>query len=188
MMIIINTTSIIINIEYSTYYLDEIAILKKKVELFEASNLRLISEKEETEGIVDLSGVVKDLKKVVRDAKKKEKDDAATIVRLQTTIDNFKVQQVDDDEGVSAVKPTINKKDSVPKLPKNAAVKGKKGKGLVIEDCESADSVSSPECLHQVSKRKRATKKNGRKQAELSPADESSIEGKCFLILTILNF
>ena len=89
---------------------------------------RLVSEKEETEGVVDLSGVVKDLKKVVREAKKKEKDDAATIVRLQTTIDNFKVHQVDD-EGESAVKPTINKKDSVPKLPKNAAVKGKKGNG-----------------------------------------------------------
>ena len=182
MLIIISTTSMIINIEYSTYYLDEIATLKKKVVLLEASNHRLVSEKEETEGVLDLSGVVKDLKKVVREAKKKEKDDAATIVRLQTTIDNFKVHQVDD-EGVSAVKPTINKKDSVPKLPKNAAVKGKKGKGLVIEDCEeSAESVSSPECLPQVSKRKRATKKNGRKQAELSPADESSIEGKCFLI------
>ena len=145
MIIIISTTSMIINIEYYyTYYLDEIATLKKKVVLLEASNHRLASDKEETEGVVDLSGVVKDLKKVVREAKKKEKDDAATIVRLQSTIDNFKVQQVDD-EGVSAVKPTINKKDSVPKLPKNAAVKGKKGKGLVIEDCESADSVSSPE-------------------------------------------
>ena len=177
MLIIISTTSMIINIEYSTYYLDEIATLKKKVVLLEASNHRLVSEKEETEGVVDLSGVVKDLKKVVREAKKKEKDDAATIVRLQTTIDNFKVHQVDD-EGVSAVKPTIYKN-----VKNAAAVKGKKGKGLVIEDCEeSADSVSSPECLPQVSKRKRATKKNGRKQAELSPADESSIEGKCFLI------
>ena len=75
----------IINIEYSTYYLDEIATLKKKVVLLEASNHRLVSEKEETEGVVDLSGVVKDLKKVVREAKKKEKDDAATIVQSSSS-------------------------------------------------------------------------------------------------------
>jgi esterase/lipase len=41
MLIIISTTSMIINIEYSTYYLDEIATLKKKVVLLEASNHRL---------------------------------------------------------------------------------------------------------------------------------------------------
>ena len=141
--------------------------------MLEASNLRLVSEKEETP-VVDLSDVVKDLKKAVRDAKKKEKEASETILRLQATIETLKAQVVE--EG-SAVKPSI-KKEIVPKPLKNAA-KGKKGKGQqVSEECESADGVSSPEeSLAPASKRKRATKKTRGKEADLSPEDESSVEG-----------
>jgi hypothetical protein len=142
--------------------------------MLEASNLRLVSEKEETP-VVDLSDVVKDLKKAVRDAKKKEKEASETILRLQATIETLKAQVVE--EG-SAVKPII-KKEIVPKPLKNAA-KGKKGnKGQqVSEECESADGVSSPEeSLAPASKRKRATKKTRGKEAVLSPEDESSVEG-----------
>ena len=154
--------------------------------LLEASNLRLVSEKEETQ-VVDMSDVVKELKKAVRDSKKKEKDASETISRLQATIETLKAQVVD--EG-SAVKPRI-KKESVQKPPKNA-VKGKKAKGQqVIEDeCGSADSVSSPESQKPVSKRKRTTKKNQGKEAELSPADESSVEGLinyCNLLILFVN-
>ena len=164
----------IINNCYSMHYLDEIVTLKKKVVLLEASNLRLVSEKQEATEVTDLSGVVKDLKKAVRDAKKKEKDSSETILRLEETIETLKAQVVE--EG-SAVKPRI-KKESVPKPLKNA-VKGKKGKGQqVSEECESADDVSSPEeSLAQASKRKRTTKKTRGKEADLSPADESSVEG-----------
>ena len=165
----------IINNCYSMYYLDEIVTLKKKVLLLEASNLRLVSEKEEATEVIDLSDVVKDLKKVVRDAKKKEKEASETILRLQATIDTLEAQVV---EEASAVKPRIKKEKSVPKPLKNA-VKGKKGKGQqVSEECESADGVSSPEeSLPQAAKRKRATKKTRVKEADLSPADESSVEG-----------
>ena len=165
----------IINNCYSMYYLDEIVTLKKKVLLLEASNLRLVSEKEEATEVIDLSDVVKDLKKVVRDAKKKEKEASETILRLQATIDTLEAQVV---EEASAVKPRIKKEKSVPKPLKNA-VKGKKGKGQqVSEECESVDGVSSPEeSLPQASKRKRATKKTRVKEADLSPADESSVEG-----------
>ena len=58
--------------------------MKKKLQVLEASNRILVSEKDETDA-VDVSAI-KELKKAVREAKKKEKDDAATIVRLQTTI------------------------------------------------------------------------------------------------------
>jgi len=166
----------IINNCYSMHYLDEIVTLKKKVVLLEASNLRLVSEKQEATEVTDLSGVVKDLKKAVRDAKKKEKDSSETILRLEETIETLKAQVVE--EGSSAVKPRI-KKESAPTKPIKNAVKGKKGKGQqVSEECESADGVSSPEeSLAPASKRKRATKKTRGKEAVLSPEDESSVEG-----------
>ena len=170
-------------------YVDEIVDLKKKLQVLEASNRILVSEKDETDA-VDVSAI-KELKKAVREAKKKEKDDAATIVRLQATIDSFKVPNVEDAGAVS--KRGIKKeKDALPQ--KIAAVKGKKGKGKVIEESGSADdSASSHESQAPVTKRKRSSRKILAKEAELSPADESSVEGFtsfcfCKLHFTIIIF
>ena len=152
--------------------------MKKKLQVLEASNRILVSEKDETDA-VDVSAI-KELKKAVREAKKKEKDDAATIVRLQATIDSFKVPNVEDAGAVS--KRGIKKE-------KDAAVKGKKGKGKVIEESGSADdSASSHESQAPVTKRKRSSKKILAKEAELSPADESSVEGLTFFFFCKLHF
>ena len=159
--------------------------MKKKLQVLEASNRILVSEKDETDA-VDVSAI-KELKKAVREAKKKEKDDAATIVRLQATIDSFKVPNVEDAGAVS--KRGIKKeKDALPQ--KIAAVKGKKGKGKVIEESGSADdsASSSHESQAPVTKRKRSSKKILAKEAELSPADESSVEGLTFFFFFKLHF
>ena len=158
--------------------------MKKKLQVLEASNRILVSEKDETDA-VDVSAI-KELKKAVREAKKKEKDDAATIVRLQATIDSFKVPNVEDAGAVS--KRGIKKEKDAPPQ-KIAAVKGKKGKGKVIEESGSADdSASSHESQAPVTKRKRSSKKILAKEAELSPADESSVEGLTFFFFCKLHF
>ena len=78
-------------------------------------------------------------------------------------------------------------KDALPQ--KIAAVKGKKGKGKVIEESGSADdSASSHESQAPVTKRKRSSKKILAKEAELSPADESSVEGLTFFFFFKLHF
>jgi len=135
--------------------------LKKKLQVLEASNRILVSEKDETDA-VDVSAI-KELKKAVREAKKKEKDDAATIVRLQATIDSFKVPNVED---AGAVSKRGIKKEKDDALPQKIAVKGKKGKGKVIAESGSADdSASSHDSQAPVSKRKRSTKKVRAKEA-----------------------
>ena len=163
--------------------------MKKKLQVLVASNRKLVSEKDETEAVVVDVSAIKELKKAVREAKKKEKDDAATIVRLQATIDSFKVPNVENAGAVS--KRGIKKEKDA--LPQKIAVKGKKGKGKVIEESGSADdSASSHESQAPVTKRKRSSKKILAKEAELSPADESSVEGlinnfivKHFIFLTL---